>query len=533
MVGMSSLAAELEKARSINAQLKARLDRAAMRDPVTLAAHLSPSYQVRAHVVEIGKAMRKLSTGEARFLAITCPPQAGKSTTAAEWGAFWWMATHPQDRVAVASYGLSLAVQRGIAVRRMITDFGARYGMELDRASKAKHDFKTATGGGMLCVGVGGGFTGRPADFLIVDDPHKDRKEADSHAKRQAVHDFWSGTAVPRLQPGAPVMIIQTRWHDDDLLGRRIREEGLVEEGGRWHLVHLPAIAEPANLEEGIPPDALGREPGEPLPHPRIAEGDIAALHQHWEDKKSSVTARDWGALYQGNPKPAEGALLSWEMLRSRRTFFGPAAPMMSAVAIDPSGGGRDTAGIIGGYLGEDKRLYYTHDASGVMSSDEWSRAACRLAYATEAHVIVIEVNFGADMATRAVRTAWDALIREGEIPVGTFPPRIKAVRSKTGKLLRAEPIAQQWIEDWIRTANTLVDMESEWATWQPTNPDSPGRIDASVHLAYALLPVPGASTHVSSAKDTDVRDVKGTGWAAATVKPKAPPKDSRGLNIE
>ncbi|WP_237694603.1 hypothetical protein [Streptomyces sp. SID2563] len=96
--------------------------------------------------------------------------------------------------------------------------------------------------------------------------------------------------------------------------------------------------------------------------------------------------------------------------------------PYKIAVSIDPSGGGRDTAGVIGGFLGDDKRVWVTHDVSAPMSSAEWSTAACRLAYQTNAAIIFVKWNFGRGMAVLALDTSWEALQRSGEIPEDVRP---------------------------------------------------------------------------------------------------------------
>ncbi|MFG3274873.1 hypothetical protein [Streptomyces luteogriseus] len=163
--------------------------------------------------------------------------------------------------------------------------------------------------------------------------------------------------------------------------------------------------------------------------------------------------------------------------------------PQRIAVSIDPSGGGRDTAGIIGGFLGADNRVWITHDESRAMSSAEWSRTACLLAHETDAGVIYVEWNYGRDMCTLAIGTAWTALQDEGAIPKGKLMPGIDAVSTKQGKLLRAEPIAQQMVEDKVRLRGAFVDLEHEWATWQPTDADNPGLIDAFCVLVCGLIP--------------------------------------------
>jgi phage terminase large subunit-like protein len=165
---------------------------------------------------------------------------------------------------------------------------------------------------------------------------------------------------------------------------------------------------------------------------------------------------------------------VSEELLRLLRDTSTPVEPQKIAVSIDPSGGGRDTAGVIGGFLGDDGRVWVTDDVSAPMSSAEWSTPACRLAHRTNASIIYVEWNFGRDMCVLAIQTSWEKLQNEGEIPKNVLMPAIAPVRAKQGKLLRAEPLAQQMVQDKVRFRGVFTDLEREWATWQPTDPDNP-----------------------------------------------------------
>lgn len=487
-------------------------DKAALSDPATLLRHLQPNtYRKRRHLRLISATLADVGAGDVDRVLITTPPQVGKTVTAVVGGAFWWLCLHPVHRVIVGSYGNTLAINRGRSVRKLVIEHGHRFDLRLEPGSQAVNDWSLTTGGGMKSVGVGGGVHGNPGDLALIDDPHKSRAEADSLVVRDKVYDWFKDDILSRLSPGAPVVVIMTRWHPDDLGARVLADEGREEEGGRWRVIHMPALCTDPER------DPLGRAAGEPLPHPKIRAGDKAAALKHWQDKRSGSTVRGWHALYQGDPKPEEGALLTRKLMRERRCYTQGAAcgpcetkRLKVAVAVDPSGGGRDTAGVIGGYLGTDERLYYTHDRSGHMPSDEWARAACELAAETDADRIIVENNYGGDMATLAVRTAWDALRREelqrlgGDDRAPTYTehakynrlaPRIVGVTGKRNKLLRAEPVAQQWVEDRVRTAAYMPEFEDEWATWQPDQKDSPGRIDAGVYLALGLLRPPPAGT--------------------------------------
>ncbi|MFJ7489696.1 terminase large subunit domain-containing protein [Streptomyces sp. NPDC097727] len=454
-------------------------------DPVTLARGLDRRFRMRSHLKVIGEALAEVGRGEQDRLLILTPPQVGKSTCVAEWFPFWWLCTYPMDKVAVTSYGDDLALRRGKRIRSYVEEHGDEWELRLRAGSGAMQDWEVTSGGGVRSVSVGKGLTGFDVNLLIIDDPHKDRADAESDAARRALHDWYSSAGLSRLQPDRnAVVAIQTRWHPDDFAGRRIQEEGRIEDGGRWKVIHLPAIAHPK-----FGPDPLGREPGEPLPHPKIPTRDAGRLRAWWDNKKATSIVRDWHALYQGDPQPAEGALVSEELLRLLRDTTTAVEPQKIAVSIDPSGGGRDVAGIIGGFLGDDGRVWVTDDVSAPMSSAAWSTAACLLAHRTTASIIYVEWNFGRDMCVLAIQTSWEKLQNEGEIPKDVLMPAISPVRAKQGKLLRAEPIAQLMVQDKVRMRGVFTDMEREWATWQPTDPDSPGRIDASCVLAYGLIP--------------------------------------------
>lgn len=477
--------------------------------PGALALQLDRKVVQRDYMAKIDQAFADVRSGEVDRVLIDTPPQVGK-TSRVVWGIFWWLSWHPNDPVILASYGAALAATRGRMVRTLVEKHGAPYGLVKDPAQWARNDWSTSSGAAMRTGGMATGVTGNPAALLVIDDPHKDRAEADSQEMREKVWNTYSSSLLSRLRPRAPIILVQTRWHKDDLAGRVLDAEGREDEGGRWRVLHMPAIADAPN-------DLLGREIGHPLQHPWIPPGDVAEALRHWQEKKRTSTLRDWAALYQGNPVPAEGALLTEDQVKAARHRGELPPAKRVGVGIDPSGGGRDLAGIIAGVLGVDGRLYWTHDRSLVASSEEWSRQACLLGYEIGADFFVYEHNYGGDAMKLALRTAWEALQREGLIPADGAPcPRIIGAQSRRGKYLRAEPIAQQVIEDNARFHGLqLLDFEKDWLTFQTGASDSPGRLDAGVHLAYKLIRVPGSESVVSTVKDRP-RTPAGTSRTAA-----------------
>ena len=472
----------------------------ALPDPGSLALKHDANRTVqRPHLELIDAAVRPALTVPNYKLMIFTPPQVGKSSRVSRWLPFWWLTHRPRHRILLASYGERLAVTHGREARNYVRAFGAEYGLFLDEEESSASDWSTLSGGGMRSRGIRGGLTGMAANLGLIDDPIADRAAADSVTIRDATWEWYSGTFMSRLSPDAPQILTMTRWHPRDLAGQLLEREGRIEEGGEWTVLHLPAIAVEPDPEKGFYPDPLGRAVGEPLTHPTIDTGDTEALMRHWNAKRKASVARDWGALYQGSPFNTEGGLLDQNELNERTGDWTIRQQRRAGVGVDPSGGGRDTAGIVGGIVDTSGRFWWTHDRSGVMSSDLWALAACRLAAELDAEVIVFESNFGGDQSGLLIRQAWDQLQRMGEIPETKNCPLIKAVHSKKGKWLRAEPIAQS-----IKVARAwfgpgLLQLKQEWMLWEPGSSWSPGALDAAVHLATHIMPPVQGSARIGN----------------------------------
>lgn len=430
-------------------------------------------------------------TGECDRGIVEQPPQTGK-TTWVVWFVLWWMTHHPQDPAILMSYAAQLAATRGRMIRTFVEDHGGQFGLIKDRRQAARNNWLTTTGAGLITGGMQTGVSGNPAAMMVIDDAFGGREDADSRAVRESVINEYSGSLLARLRPKAPLLIVNTRWHDLDLVGYVLKEEGRDTEGGRWRFNSLPALAR-------VDGDVIGRRRGDPLPHPWIDETDTEAARKHWQDKKRTSTMRDWNSLYQCDPQPPEGALLTEDQIRAGRCLGELPEFVKTVVAIDPSGGGRDNAGIVAGGKDWSGRVIWTHDRSGHMGVDEWPETACLLAHEVRANEIVYEQNYGRDLVQRVIRTAWNELLARGSVDGPC--PRLVPVNAKTGKRLRAEPVAQLVTTGGVQFSGIrLLDLENTWATWQEDSHESPGDLDASVYVAYRLCAVPGAETHVSTA---------------------------------
>jgi hypothetical protein len=455
----------------------------------------------RAHVTAMDEVFTGLLGTPNGRLMIFSPPQVGKSSMS-RWFAFWWLTMHPNHRLVLASYAASLAVTHGSAVRELVRNYGSAYGLNLHPTENTKAAWRVRAGGGMRAIGVQGGLAGQSMDMGILDDPVKDRAEAESPVVRNALWDWYSAVWSTRRQPGTRECLVMTRYHADDLAGRLLDQDGRVEEGGEWTVLHMPALALAPDPEKGIYPDALGRAPGEPLSHPKISDGDHGALLAHWARQRRRATNRDWNALYQGNPFDAEGALLTDDDIREA-SKGSPGEPRRVAVGVDPSGGGRDDAGIIGGLLDQDGKVWFTHDRTARLPADAWAAEACRLAHEIGATRFVIEKNYGGDMATTILTQAWRQLQIDGHIPEADLCPLVQPVTARASKVLRAEPIAQAIKTGRIGFHGELRKLKAEWTQWEPGSTWSPGALDAAVHLAHELVPpIPrGAKTESVAAR--------------------------------
>jgi hypothetical protein len=254
--------------------------------PGALAVQLTPTTRKTRALELIDEALVEVFAEPDGRLIITMPPQEGKSTRVAKDFPLWALEQNPELRVVTASYGQSLANRNGRAIRNAITSH-PELGLAIASDAGAVHEWSLAGHeGGVLSVGIGAGVTGRPADLLIVDDPIKDRKEADSKTYRQAVWDWWTDSASTRLAPGAPVVVILTRWHEDDLAGRLLA----AEDGDLWRVLNIPAQAEDAN-------DPLARAPGEFMDSARkrsdqAVGSDQGSLRQPYVERAVPGTSR-------------------------------------------------------------------------------------------------------------------------------------------------------------------------------------------------------------------------------------------------
>lgn len=307
-----------------------------------------PDYKADPVHALIAGTLDRVAAGEIKKLMIFAPPQHGKSELVSVRFPAYWLARRPDDPVILASYSAALAEKHGGQARAVVESQAFQRlfpDIATPRSSRAKDEWAIdGHRGGMRSSGVGGPLTGYGAGLGIIDDPFENWAQAQSLTTRNAVWDWWKGTFRTRIWEHGAIILVMTRWHEDDLAGRL-----LSEQAREWTVLRLPALAETQeerdkrNTKLNLPvgePDPLGRAAGEPLAPSRYS---ATALNEIKRDVGSLV----WSAEYQGAPTAPEGH-------RFKREWFEivDAAPAVAARVRywDKAGtkdGGKRTAGVL------------------------------------------------------------------------------------------------------------------------------------------------------------------------------------------
>jgi hypothetical protein len=552
------------------AQVKARLGKiithrqAIMRYPTPghIAQLARPEFLQTPMLDEIDRALMEAESREHPYVIINTPPQEGKTSRLQD-GCAWMLLRDPTLRIAFASYEQGIASQSGLAIRQLIETHGAGYrgqvsmdredvlGLTLDpnRAQQTQWSLaevpgrKTKRPGGVISVGIGSSLTGRPVDVLVVDDPLKDAKQADSKVYRKAVQNWFQSVAETRMAPNGIVIVIQTRWHEDDLTGWLLAEDA-SRAIPRWRHVNIPAQAK----ED----DPTGRKPGEYLASAR------GRTPEQWETIKINVGSRWWFAMYQGDPSPPEGGTFQRKWFDKNRVLHHPDLKYVMTV-VDPADndGGGDEAGVVTGGLGEDGEYYVLEDNSGHYTVAGWVRAAT-FAYLRNGSSRIAYEKSLADLPKR-IRAQWKTILRqarelaraqqkwsrfgEDDWPaepnglavaaaadllkdetddkdeaaakvrdlVELWPyvqrvlalpetgPPVKKFSATGSKTLRAELASPLYEAGSVHHVGHFTKAEHQMCTWLPTQ-DSPDRMDAFVHLLTELSKISGTAK-VTAAK--------------------------------
>jgi predicted phage terminase large subunit-like protein len=281
-------------------------------------------YQAQYFHKALAKALEDVEAGKRLRLIITFPPRHGKSELSSKRFPAWYIGRDPYRYVAVCTYNQTFAEDFGKAVRGIMMGPAYRQvfpGCALKAGSKAADRLETEEGGALFFLGRGGTITGRGADLIIIDDPIKNSEEARSETIREQLWEWFQNDIKSRFMSDTGAMIIiQTRWHEDDLVGRITDPSNPhydVEEAERWEIINIPAIAEDN--------DILDRPAGQPLWPERFGLEYLLAFKR--------ANPRGFSALYQQRPTPEDGDFFQSHMIKGYRAGDAPPRDRMRVYA--------------------------------------------------------------------------------------------------------------------------------------------------------------------------------------------------------
>jgi predicted phage terminase large subunit-like protein len=302
---------------------------------------LIESQQAAHHSLILSEMQRCMSTRHGRLM-IMAPPGSAKSTYATVVAPAWYLGLEKDRRVILASYGDTLARRHGRRTRQLLlsAECSSILQATITPGSRAADEFSLTNGSEYIACGIMAGVTGNRAHGIVIDDPIKGREQADSQTVRDKTFEAYEDDLLTRLIPGGWVVIINTRWHEDDVCGRILPENWGGEsgdiacrDGNTWRVLCLQAECQAAS-------DPLGRQPGAML-WPEWFDA------KHWEQFR--MNRRTWSSLYQQRPAPDEGILFRREDMVSYETA--PAGLRLigaSDTAVTPDGGDWTEHGIMG-----------------------------------------------------------------------------------------------------------------------------------------------------------------------------------------
>lgn len=450
--------------------------------PADLARYCDPTVTITPAIRLVSDALAWAFRTPSARLMISLPPQQGKTVLATNWFPLWCLQRDPDLRILGASYSLELIESHNRTTRNHVLTYGSgatdpltgtplpdKLGFTTARDKSAANSWAiSGHKGGMHVAGVGGSLTGRQGGLAILDDVYSGLTDAASPAYRRRVWEWYTGTLLTRLGPTSSLVMVNTRFHPQDLMGELIRlDTEAVSRGEKpiWRVINIPAIAGP-----GIP-DSLNRPTSGPGRYLVSTRGHTP---QQWEQRRAEVGAHAWGTTYQGDPKPAGSTVFLQEWWDHSRVHQLP--PVTSRlVSVDPAEtGAGDEAGVLGLAMGTDGRVVVTDDRSGLMRSDEWSRTATLLALETSARWLVYEAYVARHTYRDTLRTAWRRVREQGLMLLKTKGDVdvavTRLVRSGTGPSsgipmdqLRAELAEVAALPESVRTLDALTPANPPW----------------------------------------------------------------------
>lgn len=245
------------------------------------AQYINPTFKTPGHIRRIVEKLEAVERGEITRLMIFMPPRHGKSLIASQIFPAWFLGRNPTKSVITTSYSANLAMEFGRSVRNQLSSaaFVSAFGIGLSPESRSVIRFHTTQGGIYHATGVKGSLSGKGANLFILDDLVKNRQEAESPLNKSMIRSLYTSAIHNRLAPGGAIVIMNTRWCEDDICGWRLKEDA-----GRWDVLSLPAINEDKN-------EALWPE-----------QYPLSVLREIERICGTGIGRRDWLSIYQQAP---------------------------------------------------------------------------------------------------------------------------------------------------------------------------------------------------------------------------------------
>jgi len=255
-----------------------------------------PEFIEGAHHRHIAKKFNELAQGKLRRLIVNMPPRHTKSEFASYLLPSWMVGRNPKLKIIQVTHTGELAIRFGRKAKHLIDseEYHKIFDTRLQEDSKAAGRWETAQGGEYFAAGVGGAITGRGADLLIIDDPHSEQDALSENALESA-HDWYTSGPRQRLQPGASIVLVMTRWSTKDLTAMLLKAQKEVK-GDQWEVIEFPAVLEHESGIEPVWPEYWSKD--------------------ELEKVKATLPVAKWNAQWMQNPTSEEGALIKREWWR-------------------------------------------------------------------------------------------------------------------------------------------------------------------------------------------------------------------------
>ena len=386
---------------------------------------------------------------EPQRVCVSVPPRHSKSETVVH-AAAWWLTRHPEQTIAYTSYSSEFALSRSARIREICEAAGVKMKSRKFRSN----EWRTAQGGGVIATGVGGPLTGLGCNILIVDDPLKNREEAESSTIREKTWGWFTSTAMTRLTPGGSAIVVHTRWHVDDLIGRlRKHKTGRIP----WQIINLPALSQegaPLWPEGGWTTDALA-------------------------DKRAEIGEYDWASLYMGNPRPKGGRMFEEPSYYDKPNISGAARVLISCDPAATKSTHADYSAIVTAACYLDAKRQVCIDVLDVKRMQVEIPFLARLLAEEQAKwrcPVVVEAVGGFKAVPQILRTLAPGV-------------RIIEIQPTTDKFTRALPCSAAWNAGRIQLPKNrpwLVAFVDEVTDFTGLGDAHDDQVDALAHLLFA-----------------------------------------------